>query len=732
MSKQLNRTRELVPRLLAPAIITIGIAVLTLSVTGMPAQAQTPVDHAPVPHHLPSTSPLVPADLEVGDQFRLLHLTNHQLDVSPQAPPGYYNGLVMNDAGRHPETYHPFLRAQYRVVASDANATARENTATSGTGVPIYWLNGERVADDYHDFYDGDWDSVAATDNLGRPHPNPSAIVWTGSTGNGEPVEGQRIGDDSVAYGNLQSAGELQAGTMAAGVGEFYAISPVFTVVNPEDIVQPAKPTGVTAVAGPREINVSWEPSEGATGYWVQRRAPGGQFSYDRTMRVTTATQYVDDDVEPGQEYDYQVHAHSNGTLSKCCAPPVSVGAPDLPARVKGLRTRPVAADDGTETIMLSWRHVTDSDYPVIGYLIRRSARRDAGWQDTQEIRFTLLRGVPPADRNGRVSYTDHGAQVSSEVEYRYQVKALSAVGLSRRWSKAVVSLDDYRPAQVEGLTATQAGDGGLRFSWHEPDDHGHAIKGYEPAYRYGNSGNYHRMRRHQSSDTELTTDAMVPGAVVHFRVRATNRYGRGPWSEPVAAVVPGVMVAEQWKAAPAGLEPGDSFRLMFVTSGSRSATERSISAYNSRVSEHAAENRRLEPYADDFRALASAGSVNAFDNTETHHHYGGVPVYWVDGHRIADDYHDLYDGSWANVAATDENGNAVRNNQVWTGSQFDGSHYPSFSLGHSQARVGFVQSGATGEEISGQALEANQRRPVYGLSPVFTIATPPAEPEQD
>ena len=33
---------------------------------------------------------------------------------------------------------------------------ARDNTATTGTGVAIYWLDGAQVADDYGDFYDGE------------------------------------------------------------------------------------------------------------------------------------------------------------------------------------------------------------------------------------------------------------------------------------------------------------------------------------------------------------------------------------------------------------------------------------------------------------------------------------------------------------------------------------------------------------------------------------------------
>ena len=35
-------------------------------------------------------------------------------------------------------------------------------------GVPIYWLNGAKVADDYADFYDGSWDSNAARNDAGK------------------------------------------------------------------------------------------------------------------------------------------------------------------------------------------------------------------------------------------------------------------------------------------------------------------------------------------------------------------------------------------------------------------------------------------------------------------------------------------------------------------------------------------------------------------------------------
>ena len=61
---------------------------------------------------------------------------------------------------------------QFRVVGSTAAVDARDNTGTTGTGVPIYWLNGAKVANNYADFYDGSWSNEA----------NPKRESGAGST----------------------------------------------------------------------------------------------------------------------------------------------------------------------------------------------------------------------------------------------------------------------------------------------------------------------------------------------------------------------------------------------------------------------------------------------------------------------------------------------------------------------------------------------------------------------
>ena len=55
------------------------------------------------------------------------------------------------------------------MVGCTAAVDARDNTSTTYTatdkGVPIYWLNGAKAADQYEDFYDGSWDDEANDKN---------------------------------------------------------------------------------------------------------------------------------------------------------------------------------------------------------------------------------------------------------------------------------------------------------------------------------------------------------------------------------------------------------------------------------------------------------------------------------------------------------------------------------------------------------------------------------------
>ena len=93
--------------------------------------------------------------------------------------------------------------AGFRAVGCTTDTDARDNTSTTYTatakGVPIYWLNGAKAADDYEDFYDGSWDDEAndknesGTNGLdGFPERNAAAGTTGPSTGNSRAMGGRR------------------------------------------------------------------------------------------------------------------------------------------------------------------------------------------------------------------------------------------------------------------------------------------------------------------------------------------------------------------------------------------------------------------------------------------------------------------------------------------------------------------------------------------------------------
>ena len=125
----------------------------------------------------------------------------------------------------------------------------------------------------------------------------------------------------------------------------------------------------------------------------------------------------------------------------------------------------------------------------------------------------------------------------------------------------------------------------------------------------------------------------------------------------------PTVAVSASWPLLPDGAGLGDRFRLIFVTSQTRDATSTDIADYNEFVQDLAAQGHGfIRAHSGGFRALASTAAVDARDNAAA---VGtGYPVYWLGGAKAADDYADLYDGSWDEEATVrDEAGNEVKIN---------------------------------------------------------------------
>ena len=206
------------------------------------------------------------------------------------------------------------------------------------------------------------------------------------------------------------------------------------------------------------------------------------------------------------------------------------------------------------------------------------------------------------------------------------------------------------------------------------------------------------------------------------------------------------VEVPNDWGLIPSGLATGDQFRLVFYSSTKTDATSTDIEDYNTFIKNLAAAGHAdLADYSAGFRVVGCTAAVDARDNTATNTNTdgAGVPIYWVNGSKVADDNADFYDGDWDDEANDkDESGNngpdtSVGANRPFTGCEHNGTEAAtsggfSSALGTSQVHVGRPNSSLTtsGPLSSNNTADKNLLRPMYGLSQVFEVAAPGPPPE--
>ena len=197
------------------------------------------------------------------------------------------------------------------------------------------------------------------------------------------------------------------------------------------------------------------------------------------------------------------------------------------------------------------------------------------------------------------------------------------------------------------------------------------------------------------------------------------------------------VEVPSNWSLTPPGLAVGDQFRLLFLSSTTNDATSTDIADYNAFIKNLAATGHvDLEDYSEGFQVVGCTAAVDAQDNTGTNINTdgAGVPVYWVNGSKAADDNTDFYDGNWDDEA-NDKNelGNngpdtSQPDNYPFTGCNHNGTESifsgTSLALGQPQVRLGAPNhSTANYGPLSSTAGAAKTtRRPMYGISQVFEV----------
>ncbi|MXY03047.1 MAG: hypothetical protein F4Y66_09440, partial [Acidimicrobiales bacterium] len=617
-----NRARALAPT----GHVQASRAFPVHAISGVLQVARAAVPDADGTYTVPADWPLRPAGVAAGGKFRLLFVTSQARD-GIAADVASYNGFVQRAAGRG----HPALRHYtegFAALVSTADVDARDNTATTGTGVPIYWTRGGKVADDYADFYDGTWASRAWRDEHGSYNGALGRrLIWTGSADDGTEDSalsglgtGQRSATAWVSAGPAQSPFKVRSDRHSAS-HLLYGVSPVFKVA--------------AAASAPQTVPADWPLLPAGVG-------PGEQF---RLIFITTGQR----DAASSDIGDYNAFVRDAA----------AAGHPALDSLAGGM-TSTVA--EGITAL------VSTADV------------------DARDNTATTGTGVP--------IYWTGGAKVADDYADFYD-GSWAAAGAGQR-----------RTEHAEGVSGVfEMWTGSSENGVEDGSVQGGLGAGTQSAVARSGSAGFRPLQRVALWDN--TRSARLYGLSEVLEVAG--------WTMPTTSTY-----------LPSGISEGDRFRLLFVTRTQRNGASSNIGDYNKFVQDAAKTNADLAAIADSFRAIGSTYAVSARDNTDTRG--TGVPIYWVNGIKVADDYADLYGAPWASGSARFPDGGVVTDPHfqwVFTGTSNDGSRAERYlgRLDENEVTIGNV--GLPGSQLEATAADKNAERTMYGLSAVLTAVEP-------
>ena len=667
--------------------------------TPMPDVSLTPADRTM--DEVPADWSLYPSGHARGKGFRLLFITTGKRDATSNHISTYnafvQNALSVNLAIRN-------YRSGFRALASTAALDARDNTGTTGTGVPIYWLNGNRIADDYADFYDGAWDDETNRKNEhGRAEVD--AKVWTGSGNDGTEAMSSGVshalGSAEAAVSNLNGSGSTLWGESLRNDTHnlpFYGLSQVLMAPVPR----------VTA------MRVASRPASDDTYRFGETVAVEATFGEKVTVRGTprialqvggraAAARYASGSGTATLRFEYALRAGDHDSDGFDIAMDADRAGP---FRLDGSTIRAVSdnadADLARSTSLAGANRLVDArrlraqsvsivsspasgDTYGVGETITVRLGFDEDVQVTGRPHVWLSVGGTPR----RADYSGATGTATDGLDFSYTVASGDFDSAGVRICSRDAAGADCRRIHLNGGTI-RAVTGGLDIDTGHPSQNaqsGHKVDGMPPA----------------SSPTACTTEIGVP---------------------------------HDWALKPSGVDAGGKFRLIIVTSTTRNATSSKIADYNSFVQGRAAAGHSaIQRYSGGFRVVASTEDVDARDNTCTTG--TGVRIQWLNGSKAADNYGDFYDGDWDDESnPKNESGSASSATRVWTGSTDDGRE-DTFGEGGRFSRalgttgtVRYGQLGGSADPLSFLSTGPSSSYPLYGLSQVFVVKaarTPPS-----
>ena len=488
---------------------------------------------------------LTPTGLAVGDQFRLLFLSSTKRDATATDIATYNTFIQTRAAAGHTDIQA--YSAGFRVVGCTAATDARDNTETTYTstakGVPIYWLNGAKAADEYEDFYDGSWDDEANDKNESGTDAHDTSQTanwpWTGCNHDGTEAR-QFAGTVSRGLGtNLADArvGRPDSSTVNHGplsglqnrakteTRPLYGLSALFQVAAA--VVVPNNPPTFSADTAARSVAENTAAGQNVGAALTATDADSDTLTY--TLEGTDAASF---DIVSGSG---QIRTRTGVTYNH---------------EAKSTHTVVVKADDGnggTDTIAVTIT-VTDVDEPP-GQPAAPSVSATAGSTTSLDVTWTAPTNTGPAIAsydlqyragtsgnftNGPQNVTGTSAAIGSlaaDTSYEVQVRATNAEG-DGDWSVAGTgrTTATSAPGAPTGLTATASGTTAINLSWSAPaSTGGSAITGYKiEVSPNGTSGWTDQVANTNSTATTYAHTGLGGGATRHYRVSAINANGTG------------------------------------------------------------------------------------------------------------------------------------------------------------------------------------------------------------
>jgi fibronectin type 3 domain-containing protein len=266
----------------------------------------------------------------------------------------------------------------------------------------------------------------------------------------------------------------------------------------------PTAPTGLAAATANAQVNLTWNTSSTATGYYVKRSTTAGS---EVQIAAVSSTSYTDNNVTNGTKYYYVVSAYNSyGPSANSVEVNATPVAPPPPGAPTGL-----VATAGNAQVMLTWNMSTGATT----YNVKRSTTNGSGYQTV---------GSPTT-----TSFTNTG--LTNGTTYYYVVTAVDSAGESGPSSQA--SATPVAPAQPPpaptGLNAT-AGNAQVTLAWNAST----SATSYHVKRSTTNGSGYALVGT--STTTSFADSGLTNSTTYYYVVTAVNTAGESANSNQASA----------------------------------------------------------------------------------------------------------------------------------------------------------------------------------------------------